>query len=407
MPPSSANSGGGKSVYFWGFTTILIYHVSHVFLFHSFDDAAGCSTNTMMTDSRRGRFLGDSSASYYGNSSSSRSIHHQSLEKKLSDFIPERGFLTSEELIRERQVTCTRWNYTYVFPKAPAFIIVGTQKGGTSALSALLDHHPWMRSSWYFEPHFFDFDEVMLQYKFRLDDPEATCKLLRTYLQGYFDLKVLRKYPNLLAFEKTPSYILTPNAHKRIKATVPWAKIIVTLRNPVDRLISQHKMTVMRRWENRSFAETLAEDINVMRHEGFWLPMDDPLNTSRMGPPAPRKVRKYKTHGMLYRGMYARQLLPWLEEYELGKNLMVIRYEELKSDPHKVLNRVLEFVGAPLYDYPQDVVNKSYSPSSHRWLDSYDPDTEHTTIEYLKAFYKPHNDRLADMLGEEWRDVWD
>ena len=265
-----------------------------------------------------------------------------------------------------------------------------------------------MESSHYFEPHFFDFNEVMLHYKDRLDDEEAVCKVLRTYLQKNFNIKRLRKYPNLMAFEKTPSYILTPNAPGRIKAVVPWAKIIVTLRNPVDRLISQHKMTVMRKWENRTFEKTLAEDINVMRHEGYHLPLQDPFNATFLPPvkPGSRVLRRYKTEGMLYRGCYARQLMPWLEYYKLGTELLVIRYEELKANPSRVLNRVLDFVGAPRYDFPEDAINKSYSPRAKTWID-YSPDVSDEATDYLKRFYKPYNEELVTLLGEEWRNVWD
>jgi hypothetical protein len=305
---------------------------------------------------------------------------------------------------------CTRWNVTYSFPRQPAFIIVGTQKGGTSALATVLDHHPLVESSHYFEPHFFDFDETMLHYRTRLNDPEAMCRVLREYLLKNFNVNRLRRYPGLIAFEKTPAYILTPNAPARIRAVVPWAKIVVALRNPVDRLVSQHKMTVERGWDNRSFAEAVSEDLNVMRHEGYWLPQHrirDPFQSSRMGAPRSRLLRKYKTEGMLYRGLYARQLLPWLEHYKLGEELLVVRYEELRDDPVPVLERVLDFVGAPPYSFPDDMLNKSYSPRSSSWLTDYRPNITQEAREYLREFYKPYNDELVALLGEEWRGVWD
>lgn len=239
-----------------------------------------------------------------------------------------------------------------------------------------------------------------------MDDPEVACKVLRTYLQKNYNLKRLRKYPNLMAFEKTPAYILTPNAPVRIKKTVPWAKVVITLRNPVDRLISQHKMTVMRKWENRSFHDTLAADVNVMRHAGFYVPSDDPLNSTQLDPPTNRELRKFKTDGMLYRGCYARQILPWLEYYQHGVDLHVVRYEEMRQDPNRVLNDLLYFANAPAYRFPDDVLNKSYSPKGKAWID-YHPDVSSEALDFLKRFYKPYNDELADMLGERWRGVWD
>ena len=98
--------------------------------------------------------------------------------------------------------------------------------------------------------------------------------------------------------------------------------------------------------------------------------------------------------------------MPWLEYYTLGQDLLVIRYEELKEQPMKVLNELLDFVGAPRYDFPQDVVNRSYSPKGKTWVD-YAPNVTDQVRDYLKRFYKPYNDELADVLGEHWRGVWD
>lgn len=322
--------------------------------------------------------------------------------RELHEFIP----LDLSQAIR-RNHSCVRSNMTYVFPNAPAFIIIGTQKGGTSALAALLDKHPWLESSWYFEPHYFDQDEVMLYYEDRLDEPEAVCRILRSYLQTNFNLKRIWKYPNLLTFEKTPAYILTENAPRRIKSVVPWAKIIVSLRNPVDRLISQHKMEVSRELENRTISESLAHDINVLRHEGYYVPSEDPFNSTLLDPPSSDMLWDYKTQGMLYRGCYARQLIPWLEYYKHGEDLLVVRYEELRNDPSKVLDEVLSFVGAPSFDYHTDHLKKSYSPVDVSSTEQYDPDLSIEALDYLKRFYKPYNDELADLLGEHWRRVWD
>ena len=315
----------------------------------------------------------------------------------------------TNQKLKELTTTCTRYNITYTMPKQPSFIIIGTQKGGTSAISSLLDHHPWLVASRYFEPHFFDFfNSELLHYRTRLDEPEVVCKLLREYLAINFKVKTLQQYPNLMAYEKTPSYILTPNAPKRIKTIVPWAKIIVTLRNPVDRLLSQYKMTYARKWENRTFAETIAEDINVMRHYGYWIPTpaahNDPFNTTNLSTPRGRALRKYRTEGMLYRGMYSRQLLPWLEYYTLHKDLHVVKYEELQENPARVLTELLDFVGAPRYDFPDDVLNKSYSPGRKSWRTNVTLDVTQEGIDYLKTYYAPYNDELADMLGDEkWR----
>ena len=382
--------------YFWGLTAILVYHLYQVNLLYNFD-FDWCRQDASISQQQLRAPLPSSAAVDRGGSSTTTLITEPGGRRMQQYQLPS----------SRANFTCRISNVTYTFPQVPNFIVIGTQKGGTSALSALLDHHPWIESSYYFEPHFFDFNEVMNKHKNHLDDPKAMCEALKAYLLRNFNLKRFWRYPNLFAFEKTPAYVLTPNAYRRIKAVVPWAKIIVTLRNPVDRLISQHVMTYMRWWENRSFHETLAEDINVMRSEGFWLPSHDPLNSSFLGPPNQKLLKKYRTEGMLYRGLYAQQLQPWLEQYKYKEELYVVRYEELRDQPAKVLTEVLEFLGAPHYEFPEEVLSRNYSPKRITWRKSYKPDISSAVLDFLKRFYKPYNDELADLLGEEWRGVWD
>jgi len=137
-----------------------------------------------------------------------------------------------------RFITCTTDNWTISFPRVPDFIIIGTQKGGTTALSALLDYHPRISSSQAFEPHFFDKHGIVLTNRNNLADPDILCRIQATYAHTFFSLRRLLRHPDRLTFEKTPSYMLTPGVAKSIRSIVPWAKIIVTLRNPVDRCFS-------------------------------------------------------------------------------------------------------------------------------------------------------------------------
>jgi hypothetical protein len=51
-------------------------------------------------------------------------------------------------------------------------------------------------------------------------------------------------------------------------------------------------------------------------------------------------------------------------------------------------------------------LNQSYSPRSSSWLTNYRPNITAEARKYLYDFYKPYNDELVALLGEEWRDVW-
>jgi hypothetical protein len=59
----------------------------------------------------------------------------------------------------------------------------------------------------------------------------------------YFDAKVLEQNPSLMSGESTPSYLLQSDiVIPRILSVCPWVKIIIILRNPIERAYSQYVM---------------------------------------------------------------------------------------------------------------------------------------------------------------------
>jgi hypothetical protein len=157
---------------------------------------------------------------------------------------------------------CTKQDGTVItLPRLPTFLVVGVQKGGTSALNALLSKHRRIMKPVYFEPHFFDqhpaiIDKATLQQIHSLagketlgvsndttvssdvqsyQTPPLICDLREIYADSCFLKKKVLHYPAMLTYEKTPAYILTDGAPETIKTIAPWTKIIISLRNPVDR----------------------------------------------------------------------------------------------------------------------------------------------------------------------------
>jgi Sulfotransferase family/Sulfotransferase domain len=360
-------------------------------------------------------------------------------------------------------------------PPVPTFIIAGVQKGGTSALHSLLRKHPLLVAPKKFEPHFFDSNAIMKSVNDTSLLSQADICLLRELYSRNFKLQRLRRYPQMLSFEKTPSYIITKEAPERIKIVAPWAKIIVTLRNPVDRYVvivlcfclfcccviciscvsctclswslfltnraydpifvfprhfpiflsalsfsiffhscfSHYKMKVERNQipQNQTFDEHLAMDLEVLRRKGrFVLPPVEHQPFPEITEVRDTRVLSYwKVKNLLYRGFYAEQLQHWIQHggYTLGENLLVIRYERLNDEPALVFDEILDFLNVPRHDYKDDHFNKSYSPSRH-WGGARNDlfIQSDATRQFLKDFYQPYNDELADLLGEEWRDVW-
>ena len=138
--------------------------------------------------------------------------------------------------------------------------IQGVQKGGTSALNALLKRHRRLIRSKYFEPHFFDrhpammdnmtkqllyklsgVEQMYIPEKYNINNPYETppliCDLREIYALSCFDLPRVMQHPVMLTYEKTPAYIFMDDAAKFIQTMAPWAKIIISLRHPVDRYV--------------------------------------------------------------------------------------------------------------------------------------------------------------------------
>jgi hypothetical protein len=111
----------------------------------------------------------------------------------------------------------------------------------------------------------------------------------------------------------------------------------------------------------------------------------------------------------LYMGMYAMQLREWIQYYPLGSHLKVIRSEALKDDTKKVYGDVVKFIGLSSEEMDDRAFSKNWSPQNMGLFNSTKQEitpASAQTLEYLRNFYKPYNDELADLLGEEWRDVW-
>ena len=130
------------------------------------------------------------------------------------------------------------------------FIIAGAQKSGTTALHYFLQKHPQITLGDQQEMHFFDNDELFT---------------------GPVDYELLhRHFPRLargmIAGECTPHYFYHEPAMERIWNYNPKIKLIVLLRNPVERAFAHWNMQRFKRREPLDFLDAVKEEENRMRH---------------------------------------------------------------------------------------------------------------------------------------------
>ena len=306
---------------------------------------------------------------------------------------------------------------TTPLPEVPSFLIAGAQKAGTSAVYYLLEQLPGLKPSITFEAHFFDQRGELGKNASALS-PDDVCKAREKYLAFFEGNGSFTGEDNPISFEKTPAYLCKPAVPALIRKVTPWVKIIVMLRNPVDRAYSAYKM-IRQRAKNEtevpSFEDLVRQDLRALRAKGLSIApsmrkyaLNQTTSDDFAIPPA--QSQSYNTlpallMRMLPRGMYALQLVNWIEHFSLGSTLKVVQYESFVQNRSRVLNEILDFVGARPHHLPANVLADAYGPTrgiKREVNETLSPNTR----SYLEQFYKPYNAKLADLLGKEWRDVW-
>lgn len=193
----------------------------------------------------------------------------------------------------------------------PAFLIIGTMRGGTSSLFKYLDSHPETGASLRKEIRFFTryWDKGLDWYR------------------AHFPITRRR-----LTFEATPDYLFHPFAPMRAAETVPETKLIVLLREPVARALSHYQHMVRLGLEQRSFAQALEEEDRLIETSLARFQENDLLWQP-----------KFFQHSYLSRGSYAAQLERWLCLYPKEK-LLILWSEDLYRNPRFILQKIAKFL---------------------------------------------------------------
>lgn len=264
------------------------------------------------------------------------------------------------------------------------------------------------------------------------------CAARKQYIEENFEVEKFKKNKRLISFEKTPNYMFLPQVPELISKVCTWSpKIILILRNPVDRAYSHIMMDLGKRRINATFEDMIQEELKVMRNVGLTnVPLTPPSAWDSLGrsqdhlfynPPKNMTQEEadhanwmvYRLRHMrnyLQRGIYSAQIERWMKFFPLNESLMVINSEKLNQEPRKVMGEVMKFLGAPKPQYfeseevdihlkEKDTVYASAAISGILNRGSYAP-MANSTRRFLEKFYKPYNAELANILGDEWRGIW-
>ena len=152
----------------------------------------------------------------------------------------------------------------------PNFLIIGAAKAGTTALHEYLQQHPQIYMTPTKETNFFAFAGEDLNFQGPKDEALKDFSItdLDTYQAEFAEVTNEKAIG-----EACPSYLYYPQAASRIKHYLPDVRLIVILRNPVDRAYANFLHTVRDdREPYRNFALALQEEPNRIDNnwEWFW-----------------------------------------------------------------------------------------------------------------------------------------
>ena len=271
-------------------------------------------------------------------------------------------------------VTVNAGRLTSPWRMTPDFLVIGGQRCGTTSMYRTLSQHPAvLKAVRHKGVHYFDtdYDKGMAWYR-------AHFPLQRTADQVERRLGVRPQ-----TFESAPYYMFHPLAAERIERDLPGVKVIVLLRDPVERAYSAHAHELARGYEDQDFETALALEDSRLDGEAERL-IADPQYRSH----------SHQHHGYLQRGRYVEHL-ERLEKVFGRDRIHVVDSQRFFTEPEPVYDDVLEFLGLPQTGYPtfeqHNARPRSPMPAELR--------------ERLEAHFEPYDERLVSWLGHpvSWR----
>lgn len=255
------------------------------------------------------------------------------------------------------------------------FLVVGCERCGTTWIDAALRTHPDVFLPVQKQTYFFD----------------------RNFEEGpdWYLANFVETGDATAVGEVATGYCL-PHAVPRMAALLPHARLIMAMRNPIDRAYSNYMSR---------------------REQMGWTSMDDAIE---------------KSPDLLERGHYAEQAEALLEHYDRSQ-IEFVFFDDLESDDRAYLRRILEFIGVDP-DFESSMIgqakNSAMFPRARKFMHAvglkpllvrvsrsglgdsirrarrrmggraYTP-LDEATRERLREHFKPWNERLAKLTGRD------
>jgi hypothetical protein len=250
----------------------------------------------------------------------------------------------------------------------PDFVVIGAKRGGTTSLYNYLLEHPSVRPLFPSPQrikgvHYFDS-------RYRLGD---------RWYRSHFPMAIrgrdhTAEHP--IAGEASPYYLFHPLAAQRLAAAYPEVKIIMLLRDPVERAYSHYKERVRNGGEWLSFADAIIAEPDRLQGEAERI----------VSQPGYLSIA-HENHSYLAQGRYMDMLPRWFslfrpDQFYIGAS------EDFYADPQRIANEVWAFLGLP----PAPLASR------RRYNYHEAPDLDPASRARLRSEFEPHNRALQELL---------
>ncbi|XP_012936394.1 heparan sulfate glucosamine 3-O-sulfotransferase 3B1-like [Aplysia californica] len=193
---------------------------------------------------------------------------------------------------------------------------------------------------------------------------------------------------NQVTIEKTPAYVITPNAREQMKEHFPNIKLIVLVRDPIVRILSAYAQRITK---------------SPVSLENFYnIEGSDAISENKY----PVVVSTYYKH-----------LAPWFDTFNRSQ-ILVLNGDDLISKPLAVMQRVEEFLKIPkLYTDDNFYKNETSGFFCYKGFDENEQvhclggskGRPHETLpadeeKKLYKYFRPHNEKLFSLIQQrfEW-----
>jgi len=253
----------------------------------------------------------------------------------------------------------------------PYFVILGAARGGTTSMWQYLVQHPQIKAGKSKQSHFFS-DQEKWNQGFN-------------YYFNFFPRNTNASY--FVTFEASTFYLSSYIAPSRMSRILPNAKLILLLRDPVERAYSQFLSTPPMVKSTEGFEYFIDQELQNLQEVPEGCYQDDI--------PA-RMFRTYcQSSILLNRGIYIQQIQNWLKYYPL-EQLLIITAEDFFKNPKAEIRKILRFLELTVEDdFLQDM---TVYAASDRGGEVIRPETRRR----LENFFRPYNQQLQEFLGRSF-----